>query len=102
MSRYFIAAFAAVALGAGALASSGAIAQGACAAGLENVAGTCMTRGLVASLQLRSVLANQAKIGYNLPIPPSADGTYPREFDVSRFDFSQRGNFSIRPQPASP
>jgi hypothetical protein len=102
MARYLVTAFAAAALGTVAFGNSGASAQGACAAGLENVAGTCMTRGLVASLQLRSVLANQAKIGYNLPIPPTADGTYPREFDVSRFDFSQRGNFSVRPQPASP
>jgi hypothetical protein len=72
-----------------------------CAAGLENVAGTCVTAGLAGSMRLRSVVMNQQKIGYNFPIPPRLDDTYPRNFDVNRFEFSQPGNFSTNPNPPS-
>jgi hypothetical protein len=74
----------------------------ACAPGLENVAGTCVTAGLAASTQLRGTLMSQLKIGYNLPIPPRKDTLYPRNFDVSRFEFSQPGNFSVETFPPSP
>lgn len=74
----------------------------ACARGLENVAGTCVTAGLAASTQLRGTLMSQLKIGYNLPIPPCKDTDYPRNFDVNRFEFSQPGNFSTSPFPPSP
>lgn len=91
-----------VAFGASVLTSSIAAAQLACTPGLENVAGTCVTAGLAGSMRLRSVLMNQLKIGYNLPIPPSLSNTYPKNFDVSRFEFSQRGNFRTRASPPSP
>jgi hypothetical protein len=42
------------------------------------------------------------KIGYNLPIAPKKDNLYPRNFDVSRFEFSQFGNFSVETFPPSP
>lgn len=77
-------------------------AQVACAKGLENVAGTCVTAGLAASVQLRGTLMSQLKIGYNLPIPPRKDTQFPRNFDVSRFEFSQPGNFSVETFPPSP
>lgn len=79
-----------------------AMAQRACAPSLENVAGTCVTSGLAASMRERGTLMNQLKIGYNLPIPPKRDNIYPREFDVSRFEFSHHGNFSVNPNPPSP
>jgi len=79
-----------------------AVAGPACAPGLENVAGTCVTAGLAASTQLRGTLMSQLKIGYNLPIPPRKDTLYPRNFDVSRFEFSQPGNFSVETFPPSP
>lgn len=79
-----------------------AAAQPVCAAGLENVGGTCVTAGLAASMRERSTLMNQLKIGYNLPIAPKRDNAYPRELDVSRFEFSHEGNFSINPHPPSP
>ncbi len=77
-------------------------AQPGCAPGLENVAGTCVTAGLAASVQLRATLLSQLKIGYNLPIPPRKDTQFPRNFDVSRFEFSQPGNFSVETFPPSP
>jgi hypothetical protein len=77
-------------------------AQPGCAPGLENVAGTCVTAGLAASVQLRGTLMSQLKIGYNLPIPPRKDTLFPRNFDVSRFEFSQPGNFSVETFPPSP
>ncbi len=91
-----------VAFGASVLTSSIAAAQLACTPELENVAGTCVTAGLAGSMRLRSVLMNQLKIGYNLPIPPSLSNTYPKNFDVNRFEFSQRGNFRTRASPPSP
>jgi len=78
-----------------------AAAAAPCARGLENVAGTCVTAGLSGSLQERSVLLN-LRIGYNLPIAPKKDNLYPRNFDVSRFEFSQPGNFSVETFPPSP
>jgi hypothetical protein len=89
-----------VAFGASVL--TGSIAAAGCTPGLENVAGTCVTAGLAGSMRLRGVLMNQMKIGYNLPIPPQLDNTYPTNFDVNRFEFSQRGNFRIRASPSSP
>ena len=83
-------------------ATSVQAAQLGCAKGLENVAGTCVTSGLAASVQLRGTLMSQLKIGYNLPIPPSKDTQFPRNFDVSRFEFSQPGNFSVETFPPSP
>ena len=77
-------------------------AAAACAPGLENVAGTCVTAGLSASMTLRGTLMNQLKIGYNYPIPPRKDNMYPKNFDVNRFEFSQPGNFSTNPFPPSP
>lgn len=77
-------------------------AQTVCAAGLENVAGTCVTAGLAGSMRERGVLMNQLKIGYNLPIAPKRDNVYPKNFDVNRFEFSQPGNFSTNPNPPSP
>lgn len=79
-----------------------ASAQTVCAAGLENVAGTCVTAGLAGSMRERGVLMNQLKIGYNLPIAPRRDNLYPKNFDVNRFEFSQPGNFSTSPFPPSP
>jgi hypothetical protein len=81
---------------------TGSVAAAACAPGLENVAGTCVTAGLAGSMRLRSVLMNQMKIGYNLPIPPAMDNNYPRNFDVNRFEFSQHGTFRTRASPPSP
>jgi hypothetical protein len=101
MSRHFnTGLLVTVAFGASVL--TGSIAAAGCAPGLENVAGTCVTAGLAGSMRLRSVLMNQLKIGYNLPIPPQLDNTYPRNFDVNRFEFSQRGNFRTRASPPSP
>jgi hypothetical protein len=77
-------------------------AQGPCAVGLENIAGTCVTRGLAASMRLRSLVMNQEKIGYNFPIPPILDNTYPKNFDVNRAEFNQASNFSTNPNPPSP
>ena len=92
----------AAAIGTFALAAP-ATAQLICTqSGFENVAGTCMARGLAASMRLRSLVMNQQKIGYNFPIPPSLDNTYPKNFDVNRFEFSQPGNFSTNPFPPSP
>lgn len=87
-----------------ALASPGAAtAQTVCEVGLENVAGTCVTAGLAGAMRERGVLMNQLKIGYNLPIAPRNDNTlYPKNFDINRFEFSQRGNFSTRRFPLSP
>jgi|ERR1700676_361168 len=68
----------------------------------ENVAGTCVTRGLAASMRFRGTIMNQLKIGYNYPMPPRLDNTYPKNFDVNRFEFSQPGNFSTNPFPPSP
>jgi hypothetical protein len=70
--------------------------------GTENVAGTCVTRGLAASMRLRGTIMNQLKIGYNYPMPPRLDNSYPKNFDVNRFEFSQPGNFSTNPFPPSP
>jgi hypothetical protein len=53
-------------------------------------------------MRLRGTLMNQLKIGYNYPIPPRLDNTYPKNFDVNRFEFSQPGNFSTNPFPPSP
>lgn len=103
MSKHFnIGLLVAVAFGASVLTGSIAAARFACAPGLENVAGTCVTAGLAGSMRLRSILMNQLKIGYNLPIPPSLSDTYPTNFDVNRFEFSQRGNFRTRASPPSP
>lgn len=103
MSKHFnIGLLVAVAFGASVLTGSIAAARFACAPGLENVAGTCVTAGLAGSMRLRSVLMNQLKIGYNLPIPPGLSNTYPKNFDVNRFEFSQRGNFRTRASPPSP
>ena len=99
MTRYFNITL--LAVGACLLAAP-AVAAPACAPGLENVAGTCVTAGLAASTQLRGTLMSQLKIGYNLPIPPRKDTLYPRNFDVSRFEFSQPGNFSVETFPPSP
>jgi hypothetical protein len=102
MTRYFNTALLAVALGASVF-SGPAAAQVICVKpGTENVAGTCVTRGLAASMRLRGTLMNQLKIGYNYPIPPRLDNTYPKNFDVNRFEFSQPGNFSTNPFPPSP
>jgi hypothetical protein len=101
MTKYFNTALLAAAFGACALTGPAAAAV-ACAPGLENVAGTCVTAGLSASMRLRGVLMNQLKIGYNYPIPPRLDNTYPKNFDVNRFEFSQPGNFSTNPFPPSP
>jgi hypothetical protein len=99
MKKYIKAAFFLVVLGA----FAGSDAEAApCAPGLENVAGTCVTAGLSASMRERGVLMNQLKIGYNLPIAPKKDNLYPRNFDVSRFEFSQFGNFSVETFPPSP
>jgi hypothetical protein len=102
MTKFFNIALLAAALGA--CASSGpAAAQVICTAnGSENVAGTCMTRGFAASMRLRSLVMNQQKIGYNFPMPPRLDNTYPKNFDVNRYEFSQPGNFSTNPFPPSP
>ncbi|MFB9265062.1 hypothetical protein ACFFWD_18195 [Bradyrhizobium erythrophlei] len=102
MTRYFnTTLLITIALGACALTGSVAAAP-ACAPGLENVAGTCVTAGLAASMRERGVLMNQLKIGYNLPIAPRKDNLYPKNFDVNRFEFSQPGNFSTNPFPPSP
>ena len=102
MTRYFNAALIAAALSA-CVFTAPAAAQVICVdPGTENVAGTCMTRGLAASMRERGVLMNQLKIGYNLPIAPKKDNLYPRNFDVNRFEFSQPGNFSTNPFPPSP
>ena len=102
MTRYFNAALLAAALGA-CVFSTPADAQVICTdPGTENIAGTCMTRGLAASMRLRGTIMNQLKIGYNYPIPPRLDNTYPKNFDVNRFEFSQPGNFSTNPFPPSP
>lgn len=77
-------------------------AAGPCRAGTENVAGTCVTAGLAASMRERGTMMNQLKIGYNLPIAPRYDNLYPRNYDVNRFEFSQPGNFSTNPNPPSP
>jgi hypothetical protein len=82
--------------------ASSANAATICPPGLENVAGTCVTVGLAASMRERGTLMNQLKIGYNLPIAPRLDNLYPRNFDVNRFEFSQPGNFSTNPAPPSP
>ena len=58
--------------------------------------------GLASSMRARSVIMNQLKLGYNLPIAPKKDNLYPRNFDVNRFEFSQGGNFSTNPFPPSP
>jgi hypothetical protein len=100
MTKYLNAALLALALGS--LASPAAAAQIKCAPGLENVAGTCVTAGLAGSMRLRSNIMNEQKIGYNYPIPPRLDNTYPKNFDVNRFEFSQPGNFSTNPFPHSP
>ena len=101
MSKYFNIPLSALAIAA-AVCVTPAQAQVACAKGLENIAGTCVTAGLAASVQLRGTLMSQLKIGYNLPIPPRKDTQFPRNFDVSRFEFSQPGNFSVETFPPSP
>jgi hypothetical protein len=101
MSKYLNIPSFALALAA-AICVTPAQAQVACAKGLENIAGTCVTAGLAASVQLRGTLMSQLKIGYNLPIPPRKDAQFPRNFDVSRFEFSQPGNFSVETFPPSP
>lgn len=102
MTKYFNIALLTAALGACVFTAPVSAAQIACAPGLENVAGICVTAGLSASMRLRGVLMNQLKIGYNYPIPPRLDNTYPKNFDVNRFEFSQPGNFSTNPTPPSP
>lgn len=102
MTNYFNATLVVAALGACVL-SGPAAAQVICTGnGFENVAGTCVTAGLAASMRLRGTMMNQLKIGYNYPMPPRLDGTYPKNFDVNRFEFSQPGNFSTNPFPPSP
>ena len=102
MTRYFNTALITAALGASVFCAP-ATAQVICVdPGTENVAGTCVTRGLAASMRLRGTIMNQLKIGYNYPIPPRLDNTYPKNFDVNRFEFSQPGNFSTNPFPPSP
>ncbi len=65
--------------------------------------GDCFSQpGLATSMRERAILMNQLKIGYNLPIAVKKDNLYPKNFDVSRFEFSQRGTFSTIPFPASP
>jgi len=90
-----------VALGACLLASPAAA---ACPGGEMKMAdGSCFGNpALATSMRERAVLMNQLKIGYNLPIAPRKDHRYPRNFDVSRFEYSQRGNFSTIPFPPSP
>ncbi len=100
MTRYLSTAFAA-GIGCCIIAGSAGAAP-VCAPGTENVAGTCVTSGLAASMTLRGTLMNQLKIGYNYPIPPRKDNMYPKNFDVNRFEFSQPGNFSTSPFPPSP
>jgi hypothetical protein len=102
MSKYFNIPSFALALAATICTGSVHAGPRACAPGLENVAGTCVTAGLAASVQLRGTLMSQLKIGYNLPIPPRKDTQFPRNFDVSRFEFSQPGNFSVETFPPSP
>ncbi len=92
MTRYFSTILAA-GIGCCMLAGTAGAAP-VCAPGTENVAGTCVTSGLAASMTLRGTLMNQLKIGYNYPIPPRKDYTYPYNFGVNRFEFSQPGNFS--------
>ena len=101
MSKYFNIPLSALAIAA-AVCVTPAQAQIACAKGLENIAGTCVTAGLAASVQLRATLLSQLKIGYNLPIPPRRDNQFPKNFDVNRFEFSQPGNFSVETFPPSP
>jgi hypothetical protein len=101
MTTYFKAALLAAALGT--CTAPAAMAATVCAPGLELVGSTnCVTRGLAASMRLRSNVMNEQKIGYNYPIPPQLDNTYPKNFDVNRFEFSQPGNFSTNPFPPSP
>ncbi len=102
MSKYFFIPLSVLAITAAVCATPVQAQQRACAKGLENVAGTCVTAGLAASVQLRGTLMSQLKIGYNLPIPPRKDTQFPRNFDVSRFEFSQPGNFSVETFPPSP
>lgn len=101
MTRYFKTVLFAAAVGAS-LPVVTATAATVCTAGLENVAGTCVTSGLAASMRFRGTIMNQLKIGYNYPMPPRLDNTYPKNFDVNRFEFSQPGNFSTNPNPPSP
>jgi hypothetical protein len=103
MTRYFNTALIAAALGA-CVFSAPATAQVICVdPGTENVAGTCMTRGLAASMRLRSTCLNQVKIAYNgCPTPPRFDDAKVRTFDLNRFEYSQPGNFSTNPFPPSP
>jgi hypothetical protein len=101
MSKYFNIPLSALVILA-AVGVTPAQAQIACAKGLENIAGTCVTAGLTASVQLRATLLSQLKIGYNLPIPPRRDNQFPKNFDVNRFEFSQPGNFSVETFPPSP
>jgi hypothetical protein len=93
MNKFFNIALLAAALGA--CTATTAIAGPVCPPGTEAVGATnCVTRGLAASMRLRSNVMNEQKIGYNYPIPPRLDNTYPKNFDVNRFEFSQAGNFS--------
>jgi hypothetical protein len=102
MKTYFNIALLTAALGTCAFTGS-ATAQVICTIpGTENVAGTCVTRGLAASMRLRGTMMNQLKIGYNYPMPPRLDNSYPKNFDVNRFEFSQPGNFSTNTFPPSP
>jgi hypothetical protein len=100
MTKQITTALLGVALGACLLASPAA----ACPGGEMKMAnGECFPQpGLAASMRERAVLMNQLKIGYNLPIAPKKDNLYPRNFDVSRFEFSQAGNYSTIPFPPSP
>src|SRR5215213_8147638 len=100
MRKQITTALLSLALGACLLAGPAA----ACPGGEMKMAdGSCFGNpALAASMRERAVLMNQLKIGYNLPIAPRKDNRYPRNFDVSRFEFSQHGNFSTIPFPASP
>ena len=102
MNKHFNTALIAAVFAASIFGGSAAIAQRACAPGLENVAGTCVTRGLAGSMTLRSVVMDQGNIGYNFPFAPKLDSSYPRDFDRNRPEFTQGSNNSTNPNPASP
>jgi len=102
MAKYLSITLLAATLGACVIIGPAAAAPPVCAPGLENIGGTCVTTGLARSMRLRSLVMDQQKIGYNFPIPPSLDNTYPKNFDVNRFEHSQSGNDSTNPNPKSP
>lgn len=64
--------------------------------------GACVNPGLAASLRHRGVHATQVMINqWMYPVPPSADGTFPRGFDLNRWA-NVHGSGSTNPFPPSP